>query len=95
MAAPEDARPLFRLGNALFATQQLPNSQEAFSQALLCASVPDDAALLPKIHVNLGISLEAEGQLGLACQHYRYYPSLSVAKKSDDDHVSPASALTA
>lgn len=71
MAAPEDARPLFRLGNALFATQQFHDSQVAFSQALSSASLPDDAALLPKIHVNLGISLEAGGQLELACQHYR------------------------
>ena len=72
MVAPEDARPLFRLGNALFATQQFHDSQEAFSQALSFASLPEDAALLPKLHVNLGISLEAEGQLELACQHYRY-----------------------
>lgn len=71
VAAPEDARPLFRLGNALFATQQFHDSQVAFSQALSSASLPDDAALLPKIHVNLGISLEAGGQLELACQHYR------------------------
>ncbi len=70
-ASPEDARPLFRLGNALFAAQQLSQSQEAFSQALTAANLSDDAALLPKIHVNLGISLEAEGQLEAACQHYR------------------------
>ena len=73
VAAPEDARPLFRLGNALFAIQQFHDSQEAFSRALSFASLPEDAALLPKIHVNLGISLEAEGQLELACQHYRCY----------------------
>ncbi|KAL0055211.1 hypothetical protein WJX82_008864 [Trebouxia sp. C0006] len=70
-AAPADARPLFRLGNALFAAHQLPQSQQAFSEALQAATLPDDAALLPKIHVNLGISLEADGQLDSACQHYR------------------------
>lgn len=70
-AAPGDVRPLFRLGNALFAAHQIHDSQEAFQQALACASLPDDAALLPKIHVNLGISLEAGGQLQVACQHYR------------------------
>ena len=70
-AAPADARPLFRLGNALFAAHQLAQSQEAFSEALEAATLPDDAALLPKIHVNLGISLEADGQLVSACQHYR------------------------
>lgn len=71
-AAPGDVRPLFRLGNALFAAHQIHDSQEAFQQALACASLPDDAALLPKIHVNLGISLEAGGQLQVACQHYRH-----------------------
>jgi len=70
-AAPADARPLFRLGNALFAAHQLPHSQQAFSEALEAATLPDDAVLLPKIHVNLGISLEADGQLVSACQHYR------------------------
>ncbi|KAL3158041.1 hypothetical protein ABBQ32_011650 [Trebouxia sp. C0010 RCD-2024] len=70
-AAPGDVRPLFRLGNALFASQQIHDSQEAFKQALACARLPDDATLLPKIRVNLGISLEAEGQLQVACQHYR------------------------
>ncbi|KAL0018821.1 hypothetical protein WJX77_002212 [Trebouxia sp. C0004] len=70
-AMPADARPLFRLGNALFAAHQLAQSQEAFSEALEAATLPDDAALLPKIHVNLGISLEAAGQLDSACQHYR------------------------
>ena len=71
VAAPGDARPLLRLGNALFALHQLPRSQEAFRQALTAISLPDDAALLPKIHVNLGISLEAAGHLQAACQHYR------------------------
>ena len=72
-AAPRSAHPLFRLGNALFATHQLQQSQEAFSQALCCASLPTDAALLPKIHLNLGISLEAEGKLEAACRHYRWW----------------------
>ena len=71
-AAPADARPLFRLGNALFAAHQLARSQQSFSEALEAATLPDDAALLPKIHVNLGISLEAAGQLVSACQHYRF-----------------------
>lgn len=78
-ASPGDARPLFRLGNALFAAHQLPGSQEALGQALAAATLPDDAALLPKIHVNLGISLEAGGQLDTACQHYRFgFPAQSV-----------------
>ncbi|KAL0035288.1 hypothetical protein WJX79_010558 [Trebouxia sp. C0005] len=71
-AAPGDARPLFRLGNALFAAHQLAQSQRTFSGALEAATLPDDAALLPKIHVNLGISLEADGRLDSACQHYRH-----------------------
>ncbi len=79
-AAPADARPLFRLGNALFAAHQLPQSQQAFSEALQAATVPDDAALLPKIHVNLGISLEADGQLESACQHYRSAVMLTISE---------------
>lgn len=78
-AAPGDARPLFRLGNALFAVQQIHQSQEAFFQALSSASLPDDAALLPKIHINLGISLEAEGKLESACQHYRCTTPCTIA----------------
>ena len=68
--AHDDAQPLFRLGNALFAAHQLPQSQNAFQQALTAASCPDDDALLPKVHVNWGISLEAANQLEAACQHY-------------------------
>ena len=88
VAAPGDARPLLRLGNALFAAQQFQDSQEAFGQALSSASLPEDAALLPKIHVNLGISLEAEGQLELACQHYRYRFCAAVEASCSMHHCS-------
>jgi Flp pilus assembly protein TadD len=32
---------------------------------------PGEERLLPKVHVNLGITLEADGRLAQACQHYR------------------------
>ena len=32
---------------------------------------PRDARLLPKIHVNLGITLEGDGRLLAACDSYR------------------------
>lgn len=33
--------------------------------------MPRDARLLPKIYVNLGIALEADGRLLAACDSYR------------------------
>ena len=41
-------------------------------RALDLARMPEDAALLPKVHVNMGITLEAEGMLISACEHYRW-----------------------
>lgn len=38
---------------------------------LQAAREPADAALVPKVHVNLGITLEADGRLLAACEHYR------------------------
>lgn len=34
--------------------------------------LPAEERLLPKVHVNLGITLEADGCLLAACDHYRY-----------------------
>ena len=34
--------------------------------------LPAEERLLPKVHVNLGITLEADGCLSAACDHYRY-----------------------
>lgn len=69
---PEDPRAYFRMGNALFALERYPDARAAFSKALALSRLPGDAALVPKIHVNLGITLEAEGMLISACDHYRY-----------------------
>ena len=71
LALPGDARPLFRLGTACFAAGLSTEAQQAFREALAVAELPADAALLPKVHVNLGIALEALGQMSEACQHYR------------------------
>lgn len=32
--------------------------------------MPDDSSLRPKIHVNLGITVEADGRLLAACHYY-------------------------
>ena len=50
------------------------NVSELFSNALQLARLPEDAMLLPKVHVNLGIAMEAEGLLLGACEHYRSTP---------------------
>ena len=34
-------------------------------------ALPKDARLLPKIHVNMGITLEGDGRLLAACDSYR------------------------
>ena len=38
--------------------------------------LPAEERLLPKVHVNLGITLEADGCLSAACEHYRYVPAI-------------------
>ena len=48
-------------------------------RALDLARMPEDAALLPKVHVNMGITLEAEGMLISACEHYRWAAVLDCA----------------
>ena len=37
--------------------------------------LPGDERLVPKVHVNLGITLEADGRLLAACNHYQCVPS--------------------
>lgn len=37
--------------------------------------LPGDERLVPKVHVNLGITLEADGRLLAACNHYQCAPS--------------------
>ncbi|KAK9843482.1 hypothetical protein WJX81_004938 [Elliptochloris bilobata] len=66
-----EARTLFKLGNACFALQRYAAAEEAFEQALRDARSPADDALVPKVHVNLGITQEADGRLLAACEHYR------------------------
>lgn len=36
---------------------------------------PGDERLVPKVHVNLGITLEADGRLLAACNHYQCVPT--------------------
>lgn len=70
---PTDVRPHFRAGTALHALGLHCEAKEEFLLALEAAEASGNqwALLLPQIHVNLGISLEGEGMVLNACEHYR------------------------
>lgn len=70
---PTDVRPHFRAGTALYALGRHGEAKEEFLLALEAAEASGNqwAQLLPQIHVNLGISLEGEGMVMNACEHYR------------------------
>jgi len=68
---PESARAHFRIGNVCYNMYKYSEARDAYERALAVARTPGDSALLPKIHVNLGIALEATGMLMNACEHYR------------------------
>lgn len=70
---PTDVRPHFRAGNSLYALGRHGEAKEEFLLSLEAAEAGGNqcAYLLPQIHVNLGISLEGEGMVLSACEHYR------------------------
>lgn len=70
---PSDVRPHFRTGNTLYALGRYSDAKESYILALEAAEASGSqwSYLLPQIHVNLGISLESEGMLLSACEHYR------------------------
>ncbi|KAJ4767376.1 Calcium-binding tetratricopeptide family protein [Rhynchospora pubera] len=70
---PTDVRPHFRLGNSLYALGRHAEAKEEFLLALEAAEAGGSQAsdILPQIHVNLGIAMEAEGMVLNACEHYR------------------------
>lgn len=70
---PSDVRAHFRAGNCYYVIGKNNEAKVKFLQALAEAEAGGNqwAYLLPQIHVNLGISLEAEGMLLSACEHYR------------------------
>ncbi|XP_021759860.1 uncharacterized TPR repeat-containing protein At1g05150-like [Chenopodium quinoa] len=70
---PVDVRPHFRAGNCSYALGKFGEAKEEFQLALEAAETGGNqwAYLLPQIHVNLGITLEAEGMVLSACEHYR------------------------
>ncbi|WOL02798.1 hypothetical protein Cni_G11517 [Canna indica] len=70
---PTDARSHFRTGNALYALGRHAEAKEEFLLALEAAEAggTQSADILPQIHVNLGIAMEAEGMILGACEHYR------------------------
>ncbi|XP_008797280.2 uncharacterized TPR repeat-containing protein At1g05150-like [Phoenix dactylifera] len=70
---PGDARSHFHAGNSLCALGRHAEAREELLVALEAAEAGVDrwAHLLPQIHVNLGVSMEGEGMLLGACDHYR------------------------
>jgi tetratricopeptide (TPR) repeat protein len=70
-AVPSDPLAHFRGGNVHFALQQYAEAQEEYEVALRCCKPVEDDALVPKIHVNLGITQEANGMLVEACEQYK------------------------
>ncbi|KAJ1297838.1 hypothetical protein BS78_01G408200 [Paspalum vaginatum] len=70
---PTDVRPHFRAGNCLYALGRHAEAKEEYLLALEAAEAGGSrsADILPQIHVNLGIAMEAEGMVLGACEHYR------------------------
>ncbi|KAL6504435.1 hypothetical protein OROGR_026358 [Orobanche gracilis] len=70
---PFDVKPHFRAGNCLYVLGKHTEAKGEFLLALEADEAGGNqwAYLLPQIHVNLGISLEGEGMLLGACEHYR------------------------
>ncbi|KAK6929679.1 hypothetical protein RJ641_003773 [Dillenia turbinata] len=68
-----DVRPHFRAGNCLYALRRHSEAKGEFTLALEAAENGGNqwGYLLPQIHMNLGIALEAEGMVINACEHYR------------------------
>ncbi|KAJ7209968.1 hypothetical protein O6H91_Y479700 [Diphasiastrum complanatum] len=78
---PLDVRPHFRAGNALYSMGKYAEARNAFEHALDAerSSSPRFASLLPQIHINLGVTMEADGMLLCACDHYRHAAALNPA----------------
>lgn len=68
-----DLRPHFHLGNAKYCLGRYSEARECYTSALSAAEISGDQpnSLLPQIHVNLGITLEGEGMLLSAAEHYK------------------------
>lgn len=70
---PTDARPHFRLGNTLYFLGRHSEAKGCYISALDSAEISRNQLnyLLPHIHVNLGVALEADGMLLSASEHYK------------------------
>ncbi|KAL6775942.1 hypothetical protein ACKKBG_A19195 [Auxenochlorella protothecoides x Auxenochlorella symbiontica] len=78
-AAPRDPLAHFRAGNACFALAHYVAAATEYRAALsLCAAAGEaERPLAVKVHVNLGITLEASGLLMAACEEYEQATALN------------------
>lgn len=76
---PTDVRAHFRSGNGRYAVGNHAEAKEEYLLALAAAEASGNqwTYLLPQIHINLGIAMEADGMLLGACEHYREAAILS------------------
>ncbi|MCO5579383.1 hypothetical protein L7F22_033238 [Adiantum nelumboides] len=74
-----DARPHFHMGNTFYSLGRFDEARNCYTSALSAAEAADNpwSHLVPQIHVNLGIALEADGMLLSACEHYKKATTLS------------------
>ncbi|KAK6926861.1 Tetratricopeptide repeat [Dillenia turbinata] len=92
---PVDVRPHFRAGNCLYALGKHSEAKGEFTLALEAAKNGSNQwdYLLPQIHVNLGIALEAEGEYKAAVKALE--EDIFLKANYVDAHCDMASALHA
>ncbi|MCO5559587.1 hypothetical protein L7F22_013188 [Adiantum nelumboides] len=72
-----DVRAQFHLGNTLYCLGKYAEAIESYTAALRLVSGKESLQVLPFIHVNLGITLEGQGMLLSAAEHYKEAAKLS------------------
>ncbi|GBG61482.1 hypothetical protein CBR_g21825 [Chara braunii] len=70
---PTNVKAHFRCGNVLYRMKNYGKARESYEKGIEVgkANPMIYTSVMPQLHVNLGITLEAEGMLLCACDHYR------------------------
>jgi hypothetical protein len=58
----------------LYALGYYDEARSSYTSCLQAAEKTGLSSLVPKVYINLGMSLEAEGMLMNACEYYRWGP---------------------